>query len=1102
MYRIAWIGVPLIALAAVACSQEPDGTAESMRFERLDARATGITFSNQLIESEERNVLSYEYFYNGGGVAVGDVNNDGLPDLFFTGNMRPNALYLNRGDLRFEEVTQAAGLAGRAGDWSTGASMVDINADGRLDIYVCYSGEFVPERRRNELYVNQGDGTFSEKASDYGLDITAFSTHGLFFDYDRDGDLDLYLLNHNIEEFQNFDASFVKKQTDPDAGDMLLRNDEGRFVNVTQTAGIINNPLGFGLGVAAGDLDGDGWLDLYISNDYIEEDYLYINQGDGTFREALREKLGHIPHFSMGSDISDINNDGLPDILALDMLPEDNRRQKLLFGPDSYEKYQSQLRNGFYHQQMRNMLQLNNGDGTFSEIGQLAGISNTDWSWAALFADLDNDGWKDLFVSNGYLRDYTNRDFMAYYANQRIREIRGEPSAALMEIIGNMESTRTHNYIFRGSNGWQFENKVEAWGFEDLLLTNGAAYADLDRDGDLDLVLNNINEPAAIYENRLSGGDYLQVLLQQDGQNPHAIGAVVEILGEGVRLHQLFMPVRGFQSAMHTPLHFGLPPDLAEARIRVSWPDGFRESWTLDERNTSLSLRRGTGEAVQETPDGSAWFSPIPTPVDYRHEENATIDFKRQALLPWMLSAEGPAVARGDVNGDGREDLFLGGAKLKEGQLFVQDRRGNFRRNPQDALRRDIIHEDVDAAFFDADSDGDLDLYVVSGGYDFLPEDLALQDRLYLNDGAGQFSRAADALPRMLVSGGTVAPADWDGDGDTDLFVGGRLVPGGYPLSPGSFLLENDGRGQFSDVTSERAPGLNGVGMVSGAAWIQAAGDDLPDLVTAGEWESLRLYVNRGGILEPASPQTWKNEEGGIIPTSGWWTALHAADLDGDGDEDLLAGNLGLNQQMKVSPEEPARMYVGDFDDNGAVDPIMTHYIQGREHPSLSRDELLGQMVFLRKKFNDYASFADAGMEDILDADQLERADTLVVNLSESVWVENRGNGEMVVRPLPLPAQVAPVYAFATGDVDGDGILDVVLGGNRLRTRAAWGPWDGNFGQLLLNKGGGAFSYVPQYRSGLSVKGEVRALEMLGDRLIVIRNDAEAVAYVLRDPIQ
>lgn len=1076
-------------LTLASCRKDkPEGESEipsHTSFERLDARQTGITFANKLTETEALNVLAYEYFYNGGGVAVGDINNDGLPDLFFSGNMTPNALYLNKGNLNFEDITAKAGLMGRAGGWKTGVSLVDINADGWLDLYLCYSGEGPDELRRNELYLNKGDLTFEESAAAYGLDDFAHTTHSLFFDYDRDGDLDCYLLNHSTKEYQNFDATFVKKMEDQLAGDKLLRNDNGHFTDVTKAAGIKNNPLGFGLGIAASDLNGDGWLDLYVSNDYIEEDYLYINQGNGSFREELQDRMGHIPNFSMGSDIADFNNDGWTDLLALDMLPEDNRRQKLLYGPDEYEKYQSMLRNGFYHQVMRNMLQLNNGDGTFSEIGQLAGVSNTDWSWAALFADFDNDGWKDLFISNGYLRDYTNRDFMSYYADQRIKEVRGEPSAALMEIIGKMESTKTKNYIFRNKRDLSFQKMTQAWGFGDMLLTNGAAYADLDQDGDLDLILNNVNEPACIYENRSPKGNYLQVsLAAASGSNKNGIGARVELYYNNQINVQEFMPNRGFQSSMHVPLHFGLGDATVVDEIRIIWPDGQEQKLQNVPANQLLGVQAQAGKKTPRQLHASH-YRELLQGLDFVHRENPVVDFKRQALLPQMYSTEGPALAVGDVNGDGLDDLFIGGAKLQAGALFLRKQSGHFEKSEQVALQQDLIAEDVDAVFFDADGDGDQDLYVVSGGYDYLPQDLALQDRLYFNDGKGVFTRVREALPAMLVSGACVTLADFNADGAMDLFVGGRLIPGAYPETPNSYILLNDGKGHYRNATQEVAPALEKVGMMTDALWLEKE----QTLVLAGDWMPLQFFKLKSGRLTEISAEALK------MPSRGWWLSLASGDLDGDGDLDIVVGNKGLNHQMKVSVDEPARLYAGDYDGNGAIDPILTYYIQGKSYPAVSRDELVAQLPGLKKQFNDYASYSQAGIGDILGEAVLADQKPLVAELAKTGCLENKGNGSWEWHDLPFLAQASPVYAILITDANGDGQQDILLGGNLERVRANHGRFDANYGQLFLNEGKWAWKYVPQTESGFHIKGDVRAFVNVGTQIAVARNNASALLY-------
>jgi len=1056
---------------------------------------TGIGFTNTLTETEALNVLSYEYFYNGGGVAVGDLNQDNLPDLYFTGNMVPNAMYLNKGDFVFEPVTEKAGVAGRPEGWNTGTTLVDINDDGLLDIYLCYSGDKTAEMRRNQLFVNQGNDdegvpVFEDQAAKYGLDLPTYSTQALFFDYDRDGDLDCYLLNHSIEDFQSFDAAYVKSLTDEFAGDKLLRNEKGIFVDVTANAGIKSTPLGFGLGLAASDLNGDGWLDLYISNDYIEEDYLYINQQDGTFKDELKQQLGHISHFSMGSDIADFNNDALPDILSLDMLPEDNRRQKLLYGPDTYEKYQSMLRNGFYHQIMRNMLQLNNGDGTFSEIGQLAGISNTDWSWAPLFADFDNDGWKDLFVSNGYLRDYTNRDFVSYYADQRIQEKQGEPSDALLDIIAKMESTKTPNYIFRNNGDLTFTKKTAAWGFDELVLTNGAVHADLDLDGDLDLVLNNINTTARIYENQVAKGHYLQLALVGPKGNRHAIGAKVTLQVGDHTYHQEFIPSRGFQSAIHTPLHFGLGTAITIDQLTIQWPDGTATQQSNVPTDQVLTVTAEQAQPYTAPPAPPAIYQPSENALPFVHQENKGIDFKQQSLLPYAVSYMGPAVVAADFDGDGLEDVFAGGAKMQAGQIFLQQPNGIWAPKLQLALTNDLIMEDVAAAAFDADGDGDNDLYVCSGGYHYLPEDLALQDRLYLNDGSGNFEKATRALPLMRTSSGAVAIADYDGDGDLDIFSGGRLVPGQYPLPARSYLLENDGNGTFKDVTAEAAPDLSQPGMVTAALWEDLNNDGQTDLVIAGEWMPVTAFIYQNGQLR-------RNDDFFGEATEGWWWSLAKADMDGDGDTDLIAGNLGQNTNLKVSADMPAVLYYGDFDDNGAVDPIITHYIQGAPYPFISRDNLFGQLAAMRKKFKDYASYSNAQIEDVLSPEQLASAEQLTAKTGKTGWLENQGDGNWVMHDLPLPAQMAPVFSILPVDANNDGLQDLILAGNLSETRSTMGPWDANYGQLFLNQGNGKFEYLPQHRSGLSLVGDIRAAIALngGNDLLFLRNNQPALTY-------
>jgi len=1097
--------IALLFLALTQCQtseeQEKTETEEPTLFTLLSPEKTNITFKNQLTEGLNTNVLMYEYFYNGGGVAIGDLNGDDLDDIYFTGNMVSNKLYLNKGGMKFEDITEASGTAGRNGPWKTGVTMADVNGDGKLDIYVCYSGNLRPEKRKNELFINEGPDEngipkFTEQAERFGIASTSTSTQGTFFDYDKDGDLDLFLLNHNHKSLPILDEAStaeIMKSIDP-AGSQLFRNDDGKFTEVTSQAGIHNSALSYGLGTGAADINGDGWTDLYICNDYTAPDYLYINNQDGTFTDQIGNKMGHTSHFSMGNDIADINNDGLPDVLSLDMLPEDNRRQKLLMAPDNYEKFDFKVNVGFHHQYMRNMLQVNNGNETFSEIGQLSGISNTDWSWSAQFADFDNDGWKDLYITNGYLRDYTNMDFLKFmgdYVQNNDGNIRRQN---VLDLVKQIPSSNLHNYMFRNKGDLTFEKISKNWGVDYPSNSNGAAYADLDNDGDLDLVINNINLEAFVFENqsnKLSNNNYLKIQLQGEKKNTLGLGTKITLFKDGQTMYLEQMPSRGYQSSISPILHFGLGKTQTIDSLYIEWPNGNTQKLVRINANQTLILKEAEADGSKI---GNQTISPLFTqttsPVKLELSSNRINDFKRQPLMVNPLSFNSPVMTKGDVNGDGLEDLFVGGGMGDPSCLFIQNRNGSFKETSKAVFAHDRDSEDTDAVFADLNNDGKLDLYVCSGGYgNFLPTDSKLQDRIYFGDGQGNFEKAPTALPKMLTSSSCVTFADINGDKALDIFVGGRVIPGMYPQSPRSYILINNGSGQFEDQTQSLANDLTSPGMVTDAEWIDLNSDGTMELVVIGEWMPISVHSIENGKLKNTTSNFFDKT------CSGWWNALYIDDLNGDNKPDLVIGNQGTNTQIHANTEEPAEMVFKDFDSNGSIDPILCCYIQGKNYPFVTRDELLDQIAKMRTRFPDYKSYADAQLDEIFTKEELKNATTLSANHLKTTLFLSNPSGKLTEGHLPIQAQNAPIMAISSADLDGDGIKDLLLCGNIHKARLRFGKYDANYGLLLKGDGNGNFKALPQSQSGFALKGDVRSILHLNDTWLFGINQKGLVAY-------
>lgn len=1086
--------VGMILLTFFSCSNNSTNT--DTVFTELSPEKTNVTFANNLTEDERNNIIQYLYYYNGGGVAAGDVNNDGLPDLYFTSNQGQNKLYINKGNLEFEDVTEKAAVGGK-GNWSTGVTMADVNADGYLDIYVCNVGNYKGFTGRNELFINNKNGTFTEQAVAFNLAFQGLATQAAFFDYDNDGDLDCYLLNHSTHDAgRKYDATF-RATPNEIAGDRLLRNDDNLFTDVSAEAGILSSKIGYGLGIAISDVNQDGCMDIYVSNDFQENDYLYYNQCNGTFREASTFSFGHQSKFSMGSDIADFNNDALPDLITLDMKPEDEKTMKQSDGAPNYEKFVQRLGDGFHYQYPRNNLHLNRGNlfgrvAKFSEIGQLTGVDATDWSWSALFADLDNDGLKDLFISNGILRRPNDMNYLKFQSSDFIQQ-----NATDLDLAKQMPDGKVSNYCYQNKDNLQFENVTKSWGLEHVGISNGTAYADLDGDGDLEIITNNLNETAKIYNNN-STNNYLKVKLKGENLNTFGIGAKVYVQHDGKVYYQEQSPTRGFQSSSDYVLNFGLKNLDVIDSVTVVWNNGIYETKRQVKANQTTIFNQNEAEKFFiYTPQRAVnpvfldATSEIGNPIT--HVENQFSDFSVQRLLTHALSTEGPALAVGDVDGDGMEDVFLGGARGQKGQLFLQKNKGGKPILIPSLQTFDAETEDTDATFFDVDKDGDLDLFVVTGGNEWQQNAAVLTDKLYINDGKGNFSASENEI-YSNGNGSCVRPNDFDKDGDIDLFIGNRVLSGQYGIAPSSTLLINNG-GKFMPLKSAD---FQGIGMVTDAIWADIDGDKDDDLIVVGEWMSITVFENKKG-------QMTTNSSLKIPNSSGWWNTIKAADLDNDGDLDFVVGNHGLNCDLTASAEKPLEMYVHDFDENGSLDQMLCYFNGEKSYPFASQDELISQIASKRKTYLKYDKYAESQIQDVFPEAELAKAKKLIATELRTVWIENQG-GQFKIHALPIEAQFAPVQSILIEDFDGDGNKDIVLGGNFFTVVPKIGRYDASFGNYLQGDGKGNFKDIEPRKSGWTISGEVRDMKMMNigenSAVIVARNNANVLVKVWRKPVE